>query len=103
MQLSAFKMSLKPGMQQEYQTRHDSIWPELQALLKASGIVEYSIFFDAETSLLFAVQKKTDTSNTDDLKNDPIMQKWWSYMAGLMEINPDGSPVVIPLKNVFTL
>ena len=103
MQISAFKMNLKPGMQQEYQTRHDAIWPELRALLKASGIVEYSIFFDAETNLLFAVQKKTDTSNTDDLKNDPIMQKWWRYMSGLMEINPDGSPVVIPLKNVFTL
>lgn len=29
---------------------------------------------------------------------NPIVQKWWDYMADIMEVNPDNSPVTIPLK-----
>ena len=35
---AAFKMKLKPGFAAEYKKRHDEIWPELAALLKANGI-----------------------------------------------------------------
>lgn len=29
------------------------------------------------------------------------VQKWWDYMADIMEVNPDNSPVSIPLPEVF--
>ena len=32
---------------------------------------------------------------------NPIVQKWWDYMADIMEVNPDNSPVTIPLPEVF--
>ena len=32
---------------------------------------------------------------------NPIVQKWWDYMADIMEVNPDNSPVSIPLPEVF--
>lgn len=57
MQKVAFKMKLKPGFEQEYQKRHDEIWPELAQLLKDNGISDYTIFLDEETNTLFAVQK----------------------------------------------
>ena len=63
MQRHAFKMKLKPGVAAEYQRRHDEIWPELAAELKAAGVSDYSIFLDEETLTLFAVQKLSD-SNT---------------------------------------
>ena len=50
----AFKMKLNPGCEEEYKKRHDEIWPELESLLKKSGISDYSIFFDKETNILFA-------------------------------------------------
>jgi L-rhamnose mutarotase len=34
---------------------------------------------------------------------DEITQKWWAYMADIMETNPDNSPVTIPIKEVFHL
>jgi L-rhamnose mutarotase len=37
----------------------------------------------------------------DELPHHPVMQKWWAYMADIMETNPDNSPVSIPLKEVF--
>ena len=47
-----FKVKLFPGMEAEYKKRHDEIWPELQELLKQSGISEYSIFLDEESNSL---------------------------------------------------
>lgn len=99
----AFKMKLLKGQEAEYKKRHDKIWPELQLLLKASGISDYSIFLDEETSTLFAVQKLTENHTTTALPEHSIMKKWWSYMEDIMETNPDHSPVVKPLIEVFYL
>ena len=99
----AFKMKLKPGFKEEYKKRHDAIWPELKALLKQNGISDYSIFLDEESNTLFAVQKQEGSSGSQDLGNTEVVQKWWAYMADIMETNPDNSPVSIPLPEVFYL
>ena len=97
----AFTMKLKPGVEAEYQRRHDEIWPELTAALTEAGIGDYSIYLDAATGTLFAVQKRTPNHTADALPGLPVMQHWWAYMADLMETNPDHSPVVVPLTRVF--
>ncbi|QJD94878.1 L-rhamnose mutarotase [Mucilaginibacter robiniae] len=98
----AFKMKLKPGYKQEYQKRHSEIWPELVSLLSASGISDYSIFLDEETNSLFAVQQQSGQSS-QDLGKTEVVQKWWAYMADIMETNPDNSPISVPLTPVFHL
>ncbi|MEP6804205.1 MAG: L-rhamnose mutarotase [Flavobacterium sp.] len=100
---NAFKMKLKPGFESEYKIRHDQIWAELQTLLSESGIQDYSIFLDEATLTLFAIQKVSKNFDPELLPNHPIVKKWWSYMADIMETNPDNSPVTIPLKEVFHL
>jgi len=99
----AFKMKLFPGFEAEYKKRHDEIWPELQQLLKQSGISEYSIFLDEETNSLFGVLNIIDPKNMDDVPHHEVMQRWWNYMADIMESNADHSPVSVPLKEVFYL
>ena len=99
----AFKMQLFKGFEAEYKKRHDALWPELAALLKATGISEYSIFLDETNSSLFGVLKATDPMALDNLPESPLMQRWWQYMGDIMESNPDNSPVSIPLKEVFYL
>ena len=99
----AFKMKLKPGNVAEYKKRHDDIWPELAAELKAAGISDYSIFLDEETFTLFAVQKLSDGNTAAALPRSPIVRKWWDAMAPLMEVHPDHSPVATPLREVFHL
>ncbi len=103
MQRHAFKMKLKPGVAAEYKKRHDELWPELAAALKAAGVSDYSIFLDEETLTLFAVQKLSDDNSAAALPDLPIVRKWWNYMAPLMEVQPDHSPVVQPLPEVFHL
>jgi len=96
-------MKLKPGAAAEYKKRHDKIWPELAAELKAAGVSDYSIFLDEETLTLFAVQKLGENKSASALPNSPIVRKWWDYMAPLMETHPDKSPLAKPLREVFHL
>ena len=102
----AFKMFLKPGCEEEYQKRHNAIWPELVKMIKDGGVSNYSIFWDKDTNILIGYQECEGEGNSQDTSNgiDPITQKWWDMMADIMEVNPkDNSPVTIPIKEVFHL
>ena len=103
MKRHAFTMKLKPGSMAEYQKRHDEIWPELSAALRAAGISDYSIFLDEATLTLFAVQKQADNHTLAGLPDHPIVKKWWAYMSPLMEVNADNSPKCGNLREVFHL
>lgn len=98
---NAFTMKLKPGFEAEYKKRHDEIWPELSKLLSDSGISEYSIFLNEKTGVLFAFQKLKDGFEGESIPNNPIVKKWWAYMADIMETNDDNSPVESSLSEVF--
>ena len=99
----AFKMKLKPGFADEYQSDDMPLYGlSLARLLKKTGICDYSIFLDEETNTLFAVQKiDVSAGGSQDLGHHPIVKKWWAYMADIMETNADQSPVTIPLREVF--
>ena len=99
----AFKMKLKPGAVAEYKKRHDEIWPELAAELRAAGISDYAIYLDEGTLTLFAVLKLSEGNTASALPGKAIMRKWWEYMEPLMEVNADNSPVVGELTEVFYL
>ena len=94
-------MFLNPGMEAEYQKRHDEIWPELSALLKDAGISDYSIHLDEETNVLFGVLWRRKDHTMDDLPNHPVMQRWWAHMADIMRVNEKSEPIAVPLKTVF--
>jgi L-rhamnose mutarotase len=103
MERHAFLMKLKPGYEAEYKRRHDAIWPELATALRAAGVSDYSIYLDPATRTLFAAQKCADNDACAALPRQAIVKKWWAYMADIMETNPDNSPVVAPLQEVFHL
>ncbi len=100
---NAWTMQIKPGCEAEYKRRHDEIWPELSEALKEAGISDYSIFLDRETRKLFAVQKLSADNKSEELKQHPVVRKWWDYMADLMDTHPDHEPVCKPLDEVFRM
>ncbi len=103
MQRVAFKMKLFKGYEEEYQRRHNNLWPELQTLLKQTGLRDYSIFLAEETNDLFGYFTIDDATQLDTLPQHPVMQKWWAHMKDIMETTADNSPVSISLKEVFYL
>lgn len=50
----AFVMQVNPDAHEEYQRRHNPIWPELEAVLKSHGAHNYAIYLDKARNLLFA-------------------------------------------------
>jgi L-rhamnose mutarotase len=98
-----FVMYLHEGAAEEYRRRHDAIWPELADLLKASGVSNYSIFLDEGTHRLFAYLERAEGHAMDALPEQAIMKRWWARMGDIMRANPDNSPVVTPLVEMFHL
>jgi L-rhamnose mutarotase len=99
----AFLMTLKPGQQEEYERRHNPIWPELQELLRDQGVHRYSIFLDRTTDRLFAYAEIESEELWLQIAQTEICRRWWTRMKDLMLTNADDSPLASPLDEVFHL
>ena len=97
----AFVMSVDAGQEAEYEKRHRPIWPELEAVLKAHGVHNYSIFLHPETRQLFAYAEIEDEARWNAIAQTPICQKWWQHIGDVMSSNPDNSPKSVGLREVF--
>jgi L-rhamnose mutarotase len=99
----AFLMTLKPGNQEEYERRHNPIWPELQSVLSEHGVSNYSIFLDRDTDRLFAYAEIKSEAQWQSIAGTDVCQRWWAHMSELMLTHPDHSPVSMELLEVFHL
>ncbi len=99
----AFRMEVFPEAQAEYERRHRPIWKELEDVLRAHGVREYSIFLDAGRNTLFGYAEIESEERWAAIAETEVCQRWWRFMADLMPTNPDSSPVSAPLREVFRL
>ena len=97
----AFKMKLFEGNVEEYKKRHNPIWPELEQILKNHGVISYSIYLDKDTNDLFGYAEIEDLKKWEEIASTDVCREWWDYMAPLMEVNKDKSPVSKDLLEVF--
>ena len=96
-------MYLSDGMEAEYKRRHDELWPEMKAMIHEFGGKNYSIFLDRDTNILFGYIEIESEEKWSKSADTAICRKWWDYMADIMKVNPDNSPVSIDLVDVFHL
>ena len=101
--VKGFKMKLFPGQEEEYERRHNLLWPEMKDMILEHGGRNYSIFLDKETLTLFGYIEIEDEEKWAAGADTAFNRKWWDYMADIMETNPDNSPVSTDLKTVFHL
>ena len=99
MQRIAFTIGLRPGADPaEYKRRHDEIWPEMAAALRAAGIRNYSIFLHGAT--LFAYLEVDDLERMRrSLAQDATNARWQEYMRGMIDLDADpatGFPRLLP-------
>ena len=94
-------MKVNPDQVAEYISRHNPIWPELEASLREHGVENYSIYLDQTTNDLFAYAEVSDLEKWQAIADTEICRKWWDSMAPLMPTNADNSPVVGELEEVF--
>ena len=101
--IKGFKMKLFPGMEAEYEKRHNALWPEMKDMIHEYGGKNYSIFLDRETLTLFGYIEIESEERWALSASTDACKRWWHYMKDIMETNPDESPVSVDLLPVFHL
>jgi L-rhamnose mutarotase len=99
----AFRMTLVNGQIALYRKRHDEIWPELEAALRAAGVLEYRIFNERGSNDLFAVMRRKKAHGLDALAASLVMRRWWDLMADVTVTGPDGVPIQRELQQAFVM
>jgi L-rhamnose mutarotase len=99
----AFVMTVNAGQENEYEKRHQAVWPELEAVLREHGVKTYTIFLLPGTRQLFAYVEFDSAEQWNAVSKNEICKKWWAHMKDIMPSNPDNSPVSLELKEVFHL
>lgn len=99
----AFKMFLYPGMEKEYERRHNLLWLEMKEMIHQYGGRNYTIYLDRETNVLYGYIEIEDKKRWAQSADTEINRKWWDFMEDIMETNPDNSPISIDLTPVFHL
>ena len=101
--IKGFKMYLNEGMEAEYKRRHDELWPEMKDMIHEFGGKNYSIFLDRDTNILFGYIEIESEEKWAKSADTAICRKWWDYMADIMKVNQDNSPVSVDLAEAFHL
>ena len=101
--IKGFKMRVYHNCHEEYERRHNLLWPEMKEMIHNNGGRNYTIFLDKDTDTLFGYLEVEDEELWAKSADDPVCRKWWDYMADVMDTNEDNSPVSIDLKEVFHL
>jgi len=94
-------MSVNPDQIEEYERRHNPIWPEMEAMLHEHGVTNYSIFLHPETHQIFGYAEIASEELWAKIASTEMCRKWWASMRELMPSNPDNSPVSLDLREVF--
>lgn len=89
MQRIAFRMRIVLGAEEEYQRRHQHVWPEMLAELKAAGCRNYSIFRSGLE--LFAYLEVDDLDDYRSyLTRSEVAARWEAHMSDILirEVDP---------------
>jgi L-rhamnose mutarotase len=97
----AFLMSVNPEAHQEYESRHNPIWNDLQEVLSEHGVHNYSIFLEPTTSQLFGYAEIDSEEKWRQIAQTDACRRWWAFMKDIMPTNEDNSPISVDLKEVF--
>ncbi len=97
----SFHLKIRPGTEEEYDKRHASVWDDMKAMLRASGVRNYSIYRDGVD--IFGYWECENLAKTlDAINRSSINKRWQLYMDDII-MTPAGERTGIGLMEVFHL
>jgi len=101
-----FMLKVREDRMAEYKEHHKSVWPEMQAALRATGWHNYSLFM-RDDGLLFGYFETPESLQAAQagMENQEVNARWQSFMSPFFEI-PEGAhadQLFIQLEQVFYL
>lgn len=97
----AWKARVLPDKIEEYEKRHDEIWPEMKAMFREAGIHNYSIWNVGDD--LFGYYECDSIEKAASVQVKSIVTKRWKeYMKDVLEMGQDSMTGAQPLmRQVF--
>ena len=98
-----FQLQVDPSRMTEYVERHQSVWPEMQDALRATGWRNYSLFLRSDGLLIGYVEADDLTASQAAMAALDVNTRWQAEMAGFFTgggPNDEGFPL---LTEVFHL
>jgi L-rhamnose mutarotase len=95
---------VKPGCAEEYRRRHRRVWPTLEELLRAAGVLSYTIYIQGE--LVFSHMVVVDyEAMVARVADDPIARQWEERFEDILEYSDADSQTGWPSSafEVWTL
>jgi L-rhamnose mutarotase len=106
MQRVAFLLKVKPEKLDEYKARHQQVWPEMLAALRAAGWHNYSLFVRPDGLLFGYVETPEGLAAAQaNMAATEVNTRWQTFMAPFFE-SPDGAradEMFVELEEVFHL
>ncbi|KAK1991490.1 DUF718-domain-containing protein [Colletotrichum falcatum] len=81
-------VKLKPEFVDKYKEVHASVWPEVLKQIKDCNIVDYSIWHEPDSRILFATFKYVGydwAGDMEKMKENPKVREWWAMTDGWQE------------------
>ncbi len=103
MEKYAWKATIAEGKIQEYEKRHNEIWPEMIAVLKSAGIRNYTIWNTGNE--LFGYYECDSIEYAATVQNNSeVVKKWDAYMKDILIMEKDPVTGAQPLlRQVFSM
>lgn len=103
MEKYAWKARIVEGTINEYEKRHNEIWPEMIEVLKSAGIRNYTIWNVGNE--LFGYYECDSIEYASQIQNSSeVVKKWDEYMKDILIMEKDPITGAQPmLKQVFSM
>jgi len=103
MERLCFLIELEPGTEQEYERRHDELWPEMHAALKAAGYRNYSLFRRGSTVIGYAECVPDVAAVLAAMDAAPVTPPWNESFQGIIRRITDDAGDLIRAAEVWHL
>jgi L-rhamnose mutarotase len=103
MEYGAYFGKIRPGKQREYLEAHKAVWPELLEVMRQAGVSKESCFV-LENYIVVYVEADDIKETMDKLAENPINQRWDTFMEGILERPISNRPELFPeMMEVFRM
>jgi L-rhamnose mutarotase len=98
-----FTFELAAGMEDEYERRHATVWPELEAALKDAGFSNYSIFRQGTLMIGYVECEPTADAAFAKLEEAEVTARWNDYIRDIMTRTVDDEGRLFAAREVWHL